>query len=313
MRAVSRTRPAETPGGGLPLSEGASVRGTLPKTLTDETQARAPKAPGDHVRPQDRMFWTLAALNVASTLTVPLAGLIDTALLGHLPSEVSLAGVALGSIVFDYLFWTFGFLKIATTGLAAGSVGRGDREESHALLWRASVVGGLVGVCLWLALPWVHEACAAWVPGTDGVRLEAADYISTRLLGAPPAWQTLPSRDGCWVLDAAVALLLASVQNVGNACLSAWLILGMDMSAAGAGLGTAMSQWLAWIVVIVTLPGSSRRRPPWSLIRDRRRLRELFGLGGDITIRTICLVTAMSAFTAAGSLFGPAVLADRRC
>ena len=258
------------------------------------------------------MFWTLAALNVASTLTVPLAGLIDTALLGHLPSEVSLAGVALGSIVFDYLFWTFGFLKMATTGLAAGSVGRGDREESHALLWRASLMGGLVGGCLWFALPWVHAACDAWIPGADGVRIEAADYIFTRLLGAPASLANFALAG--WLLGtgrSGRALLLASIQNVGNACLSAWLILGMDMSAAGAGLGTAMSQWLAWVVVVVTLPGSSRRRPPWSLIRDRRRLRELFGLGGDITVRTICLVTAMSAFTAAGSLFGPAVLAGQ--
>ncbi|HUO87414.1 MAG TPA: MATE family efflux transporter [Thermoanaerobaculia bacterium] len=92
-----------------------------------------------------RRFLLLTGVNILTNLTVPLAGLVDTALLGHLPDIRFLAGVALASLVFDYLYWSFGFLRMGTTGTTAQAVGRGDGAEVHRVLYRSLVVAAALG------------------------------------------------------------------------------------------------------------------------------------------------------------------------
>ncbi|MEM6731086.1 MAG: MATE family efflux transporter, partial [Myxococcota bacterium] len=87
-----------------------------------------------------RRFLKLSALNVASNLTVPIASLVDTAMLGHLDEIRFLAGVALASVIFDYLFWAFGFLRMGTTGLVAVALGRGHPEEATRVFLRSAAI-----------------------------------------------------------------------------------------------------------------------------------------------------------------------------
>ena len=263
-------------------------------------------------RPDPGRFARLTALNALATLTVPLASLVDTAMLGHLPVETALAGASLGALVFDYLFWSFGFLRMGTTGLAAGAVGRGDDEEVRALLWRAAVIGAVLGVLVLGLRPLLVWIAGAALPGEMEVVGQAQHYVAARILGAPATlcnfaitgWLIGTGRSGR-------ALVLASVANIGNALLNVVFIWMMGLEAAGAGYATACGQWLALVVVVATLTGQVGARPARERVFDRARLRELFSLGGDITIRTICLVTAMSLFTGAGALWGSAALAGQ--
>jgi len=256
------------------------------------------------------VFARLTALNVLATLTVPLASLVDTAMLGHLPVATALAGAALGGLVFDYIFWGLGFLRMATTGLAAGATGRDDAVEVAALLRRAATIGLLLGVALLILRPGVVWLTVTALPGEPRVVQAASAYVGARLWGAP-ATLTNFALTG-WLLGtgrSGRALLLASVANLGNAALNVVFIWMLGMGAAGAGYATACGQWLALLVVVPTLVGVAGARPPRERVWDRAGVGELFSLGSDITVRTICLVTAMALFTGAGAHWGATVLA----
>lgn len=260
--------------------------------------------------PRPTRFVRLTALNVLATLTVPLASLVDTAMLGHLPVATALAGAALGGLVFDYIFWGLGFLRMATTGLAAGATGRDDRDECSALLWRASLLGFGLGLGLVLLRPLILVSADLVLPGEAPVVAAANDYVGARLWGAPATLANFALTG--WLLGtgrSGRALLLASVANLSNAGLNVVFIWGLGLDAAGAGYATACGQWLALCATVPTLWPIAGPRPLRATVLDRNRIGELFSLGGDITIRTVCLVTAMSLFTGAGALFSPAILA----
>lgn len=261
--------------------------------------------------PSKREFARLTVLNVLATLTVPLAGLVDTAMLGHLRVGTALAGAAVGALVFDYLFWGFGFLRMATTGLAAGAMGRADVSEVHALLWRAAGMGFAIGSG-WALLAPAVVALAGFLPGDAAVVEQAQAYVGARLWGAPATMANFAWVG--WLLGtgrSARALLLASVANLSNAGFNAWFIWGLGWEAAGAGYATACGQWLALVVIVLATPRFSFERPSRAAVLERPKLRQLFALGGDITIRTVCLVTAMSLFTGAAARWGAAVLAGQ--
>ncbi len=257
-----------------------------------------------------KVFARLSALNVLSTITVPLAGLVDTAMLGHLPTEVSLAGVALGAIFFDYVFWSFGFLRMATTGLAAGAVGREEHDQLRALLWRGTSIGFLIGVALLCFVPIIGLLAPLLFEGMPEVRAEAAGYVQARLVGAPASLANFALAG--WLIGtgrSGRALVLALLQNLGNIAFNIVFIVVLNYGATGAGLGTACAQWLSVLLVGGSLIPAATPRPMVGQIFERTATRALFQIGGDLTIRTICLVTAFSAFTAAGSLFGATMLA----
>lgn len=257
-----------------------------------------------------KVFARLSALNILSTITVPLAGLVDTAMLGHLPSEVSLAGVALGAIFFDYVFWSFGFLRMATTGLAAGAIGREENDKLRALLWRATSLGFLIGAGLLCLIPLIGLLAPLLFDGMPEVRGEAIGYVQARLIGAPASLANFALAG--WLIGtgrSGRALFLALLQNLGNIAFNFLFIVVLNYGATGAGLGTACAQWLSVLLMSASLLPVATPRPALSLIFERSATRSLFQIGGDLTIRTVCLVTAFSAFTAAGALFGATMLA----
>lgn len=257
-------------------------------------------------------FWRLAVLSVLTTLTVPVAGLVDTAMLGHLPVADALAGAAVGSVVFDYVFWSFGFLRMGTTGLAAAAVGEGDEIERDALLWRALIIGFVCGCGVLALRGGIVWAATHLLDAEPGVLAEGTAYIRARLWGAPFALANFALTG--WLLGTARtgrALALAAVANLGNAALN-WVFIGMlDMGAGGAGLATAAGQTMAFVVALALVPstGASGPRRVWSQIWDGDRMRRLFSLGGDIVIRTICLVTAFAWFTRSSAAFGGVIMA----
>ena len=244
-------------------------------------------------------------------MTVPLVGLVDTAMLGHLPEIRFLAGVALAGILFDYVYWSFGFLRMGTTGVTAQALGRGDRDEVYHNLYRTLAVAlGIAALLLLLQAP-IRDAGFALIAGEPGVEAAGRDYFNARIWGAPATLCNFALLG--WFLgreESGRALALTLVANLSNIALNYLFIVRMGLAAAGAGLATTLAQYLA-LVVGMGLVLARANRPAWrhTAVFDRARLRQLFRLNGDILLRTICLMTSFALFLNFSSILGTAVLA----
>ncbi|RPF72640.1 MATE family efflux transporter [Aurantiacibacter spongiae] len=249
--------------------------------------------------------------------SVPLVGIVDTAVIGRTGDAVGLAGVALGATVVTLVFWTFGFLRMGMTGLTAQASGSNNRQEVEALLLRALVVGFGFGLVL-LALNWpITRAALAIMSGSDGVDASASGYMQGRFIGAPAALAVYAVNG--WLLGLGrtrAALTLQIVMNLANIALDVGFVWGLHLGAFGVGLGTACAEWLAFalgILIVGRVAGGGIlalvRRTPRAALMDRERLIELFAVNRDIMIRTIALLVLFTWFANAGARLGAASLA----
>lgn len=257
-----------------------------------------------------RRFRRLAAINVASNLTVPLTGLVDTAMLGRLDQIRFLAGVALGAVIFDMLYFGFGFLRMSTTGETAQAHGRG--RDTSQILWRSLLVAFSLGIVVLLFHPLIEALSFRLLDGSKEVEAAGRDYFRARVLGAPAALSQLALVG--WLLGrgrSADVLTVLSVTNLGNVVLNWWLIVHLGWAATGAGAASAGSQWagaiLGTVLVFRAEPKLLEGLGP--SLRDVGEHLRLMRLNGQIFGRTLLLVSCFALFTNASATFGAAVLA----
>jgi len=284
------------------------------------------------VAPRDlqlrRRFFTLTGINIVSNLTVPMAGLVDTALLGHLPDIRFLAGVALASLIFDYVYWSFGFLRMGTTGTTAQAVGRDEPGEVYRVLYRSLLLAAALGAAVLLLQKGLADVGFLVLSGEPGVEAAGRDYFFARVWGAPAAFANFAFLG--WYLgreESGRALVMSAVANLTNVALNWIFIVELGLAARGAGLATMASQYAQLAAALLLLRGAVRkdypaggagsrsgaltRLPGWSraAVFDRRPLADLVRLNRDILVRTLCLTSAFALFTNFSSLLGTAVLA----
>ncbi len=275
---------------------------------TDEPNDSGPE-PGSTL---GRRFARLSLYNVLANITVPIAALVDTALLGHLPEIRFLAGVALASVLFEYVYWTFGFLRMGTTGVTAQAVGRNDRPETYLVLYRSLTLGvGLGLVLLVLREPLASAGFALLAKTGPGVEAAGREYFAARIWGAPAVLANFAFLG--WFLgreDGRGVLIMTVTANVSNIGLDYLFIVRLGWAATGAGAATAISQYS---MLVVALALFLRRYRPlgwrWREVADRSRLRELLVLNRDILIRTVALITTFALFTNFSAVLGTATLA----
>jgi MATE family multidrug resistance protein len=180
--------------------------------------------------------------------SIPLVGIVDTAIIGRTGDAAALAGVALGAVIIGMIFWAFGFLRMGMTGLTAQADGADRPAEVQLLLLRGLLVGGTIGAVLVL-LQWpIARLAFALISGGEAVHAEAGGYVSARFLGAPAALGVFAING--WLLGLGrtrAALLLQILMNVANIGLDILFIWGMGLGAMGAGLGTAGAEYLALV------------------------------------------------------------------
>ncbi len=261
-------------------------------------------------------FLKLSAANVLSNLMVPLASLVDTAFLGHLSEIHYLGGVALATILFNYLYWSFGFLRMGTTGLTAQAVGRGEAEDLWLLLWRSGGIAIALSTAI-LLLQWpIRELGFALLNATATVQASGIAFFQGRIWGAPAVLLNFVLLG--WFLGQGQGrrvLVLAAIANGGNILLDYVFVVRFGWASFGAGLATALSQYLALVVGLgfVIQQWRSQQDQSWQALQGKLwhwpDLRALFALNRDILIRTFALVTAFSLFTNFSSGFGETVLA----
>ncbi len=252
----------------------------------------------------------LAVPFILASLTVPLVGLVDTAVLGHLDSPHHLAGVALGSILFDLIWAVFGFLRISTTGLYSQSEGAGDHKEAGLVAMRSLWLALGLGIVLWL-LQWPLAAGAfSFLQAEPEVTRAGMSYFHARILVAP---LTLMNFATLGILQgmgrARTLLLMAAVTNAVNIVFDVLFVTKLGWGAAGAGWATSLGHAAGWAlgmsVLLPTLPWRTRLG---TLLKTHGWGR-LFSLSRDIIIRSLALVGAMSYVTAQAAAMGTLLLA----
>ncbi len=267
-------------------------------------------------------FLQLSAVNVLANLMVPLAGLVDTAFLGHLADIRYLAGVAIATVLFNYIYWTFGFLRMGTTGLTAQAVGRGDPREVLLVGLRNSLLAlGLGMLILILQYP-LRELGFSLLSATAAVKLSGQMYYNALIWGAPATLLNFVLLG--WFLGRSQGrqvFLLSVVGNLANIILDYFFISKFGWESAGAGAATAISQYLmtgAGLGLIAFESSSSFRAsgvvargnfPKFSQLWEVEAFKATVSLNRDILVRTLLMVSSFAVFTNLGAGMGTIVLA----
>lgn len=237
-------------------------------------------------------------------------GLVDTAVMGRAGTATDLAAVAVASVTFSFVYWAFGFLRMATTGLTAQAIGAGDGGEVRALLQRGLLVGLGLGLAIQLLFPLWRGAAIAGFGASVGVEAEAARYMGARVFGAPAALMGFAING--WLLGTGRTRGLLAFQlvlNLSNAVLDATFVGVLGWGAAGIGAGTAIAEWLALGVGLWLVRAGLPRAPG---LLDRGRLTALFQANADILVRTLALLSAFAWFVNAGAGLGDAEAAGNQ-
>jgi MATE family multidrug resistance protein len=263
--------------------------------------------------PGHRDIWRLAGPIILSNLSTPLLGAVDTAVMGHLPDAAYLGAVAVGSVIFSFLYWGFGFLRMGTTGFTAQAHGAGDRDELRACLGRPLLLAVGLGLLL-ILLQWpIGMAAFALMDASTQVEDFAGTYFEIRIWSAPFALTNYAVLG--WLLGtqrARHALALQVVLNGVNIVLDLLFVVGLGYAIAGVAAASLIAEIVAAGLGLALCARLLRREGgAWSRARllDRDRLVNLFRVNRDIFLRTLSLIFAFAYFTAKGAEMGETTLA----
>jgi MATE family multidrug resistance protein len=257
--------------------------------------------------------WRLAGPLIISNISIAVLGMVDTAVVGHLADPYYLGAVAVGAVIFDFLYWGTGFLRMGTTGIVAQIHGRGDHDEMRSsLLHAGSVALGIACMFLLLQRP-IGGLGVSLIGGSDDVRRFARIYFDWAIWGAPAVLVGMAIMG--WLLgmqNAGATLTMAVITNLVNILLDFAFVFGLDMNVRGVALASVVAQYtglgtglfLVWRE-LHRHPGYWRRR----LLLDSRRLSSMLVLNRNILIRTLCIIFAFAFFTRQGARQGEVVLA----
>ncbi|WP_308381588.1 MATE family efflux transporter DinF [Serratia marcescens] len=261
----------------------------------------------------DKALWRLALPMIFSNITVPLLGLVDTAVIGHLDSPIYLGGVAIGAVATSFLFMLLLFLRMSTTGLAAQALGAQNPQALARAFMQPLLLALLAGAAIVLLRYPLIELALRIVGGNGEVLEQARRFLEIRWLSAPAALANLVLLGwllGVQYVRAPVILLI--VGNLLNIVLDIWLVMGLGWNVRGAAAATAIAEyatfllglWLAWRVMRlrgITLP---MLRQAW-----RGDLRRLLALNRDIMLRSLLLQLCFASLTIFGARLGSDVVA----
>ncbi|MGI9504985.1 MAG: MATE family efflux transporter [Geminicoccaceae bacterium] len=259
-----------------------------------------------------REAWHLAWPLILSNITVPLLGLVDTAVVGHLPEPHHLGAVALGASAFSALFFTMIALRMGTTGLIAQAYGAGDRFGLQAGLFRALGLGLIIAVLMILMTDPLIEATRWIYAPTDRVSDGLAIYLQIRLLAAPAALANLVILG--WLLgvqDAKSPLYLLLLGNGLNMALDVFFVFGLGFEVEGVAWATVIAEYATLALgTLLVRRHLGRLEPVFSIdaLFDRAAIRRLVAVNGDIILRSLVMQVAFVSMVALGSRQGEVVL-----
>lgn len=260
-----------------------------------------------------RTLLRLALPAIVSNLAIPLLGLVDTAIVGHMGQASVIASVAVGTLLLNMTYWLFGFLRMSTGGLTAQALGAGRDDECLRTLVRSGAWAMGLSLLVWLLQRFI---CILFIPrlASEPAVAAGADCYFSILVWGLPAVLLLYSIHG-WLLgmqDTRRVMMLSIIQNAVNLPVSLLLVYGLGMQIEGIAVGTLVAQYSALTAALWMLRrhyGRYLRRTYLKGWSARPAMVRLLRINGDIFLRTLCLIAVTYTFTACGSRFGTHTLA----
>jgi len=264
-----------------------------------------------------KRLFSLAIPMILSNVTVPLLGMVDTAVIGHLPHAYYLGATTIGATIITFITWLCGFLRMSTTGLTAQSVGRSDANDNLLILLRGLSVAGLIGLLLIsLKTPYINLGLQV-SGGSSIVQYYAQQYCAIRIFGIPAALANLVLVG--WLLGnhkSAIVMWLVMLTNALNVLLDLLFVLVLHWNVAGVAWATLLAEYTGLLVGLFTVYRFYRHilktqaMKVWlKLIVDLSSLTLFFKLNRDILIRTLCLQATFIFITFQGARLGDQILA----
>lgn len=261
----------------------------------------------------NRRILNLAIPNVISNITVPLLGIVDLTMMGHLGSEVYIGAIAVGGMIFNFIYWGFSFLRMGTSGFTAQAFGRNDNTEIIGILARALMVA-LAGALLLIMLQFPIERLSFRIINSSReVEQFASSYFYIRIWAAP-ATISLYAFTGWFIgmQNARVPMMVAIMINLLNIGFNLLFVYVFDLKSDGVAYGTLMAQYCGLALSILFFRKYFRGYLGWfrrETLLERAALLEFFRVNKDIFIRTLALIFTMSFFTARSAQTNDTILA----
>lgn len=255
----------------------------------------------------------IAVPSVVTNITIPLLGLFDVGIAGHLGRASFIAAVSVGAMMFNLIYWNFGFLRMGTSGMTAQAYGKKDFSESALTLKRA-VTFGLVGGVAIVALQYPLQSIALWVIGpSPAVRELAVTYFGIGIWGAPATLMMMAIKG--WFLgmqDSKSPMFISVGVNVVNIVVSLIAVFVLKMGFPGIAVGTLTAEWLGLVASVLLV----KARQPWIIAALRQNsgviingAGRFFKVNGDIFLRSFMLMIVNLAFVTIGARSGDLILA----
>ncbi|MCR4852525.1 MAG: MATE family efflux transporter [Prevotella sp.] len=269
---------------------------------------------------RDHQILRIAIPSIVSNITVPLLGLVDVAITGHLGSAAYIGAIAVGGMLFNVMYWLFAFLRMGTSGLTSQALGQRDLTQCATLLRRSLLIAFAIGACmLLLQVPILKLGLLIMAP-TDDVSQLTSVYFKICIWGAP-ASLGLFALNGWFIgmQNSRSPMVVAIVQNVVNIAASLFLVYVLGMKVEGVATGTLIAQWCGFLMAgilcwhyygrIAKRAIRKTKSSESSSTSRKGTARALWSVNRDIFLRTLCLVCVLMFFTSAGSRQGEVVLA----
>lgn len=262
---------------------------------------------------ENKRILRIAIPSIISNITVPLLGLIDVTIVGHLGAPAYIGAIAVGGMLFNIIYWIFGFLRMGTSGMTSQAYGKHDLDEVTRLLVRACGVGLGIALCLMLFQYPIREAAFTLIPTTPEVKRLSTLYFNICIWGAP-AMLGLYAFSGWFIgmQNSRFPMYIAISQNIINIVASLCFVYLLNMKVAGVALGTLIAQYAGLLMAIflwMRYYGNLRKRLHVRASLQKQAMYRFFKVNRDIFFRTLCLVAVTLFFTSAGAAQGEIVLA----
>lgn len=262
---------------------------------------------------EHRNILQIAIPSIISNITVPLLGLVDVTIVGHLGAAHYIGAIAVGGMLFNIIYWIFGFLRMGTGGMTSQACGAEDWNEAMRLLMRSLTVGLTIAIAL-ITLQYPIELIAfSLIDTTPDIAKLSATYFRICIWGAP-AVLGLYSFTGWFIgmQNSRFPMFVAITQNIINILVSLTLVYGFEMKIEGVAIGTLTAQYAGFFMagsLWMHRYGKLRKETEWHSFYNSKAMKRFFSLNRDIFFRTICLVMVTVFFTSAGAAQGEVILA----
>lgn len=262
---------------------------------------------------RDKQILHIALPSIVSNITVPLLGLVDVAITGHLGSAAYIGAIAVGGMLFNIIYWMFAFLRMGTSGMTSQALGARNLPEVVSVLLRATMVSLLISaVMLCLQVP-VRELSLAIIAPSEEVAAYTRTYFNICIWGAPAALALFALTGWCvGMQNSKIPMAVSIAQNLVNILLSLVLVYWGGMTIEGVALGTVIALYAGLLLSLSLIVRNYLRLKKYlrlQMVATRESLLRFFMLNKDIFLRTCCLILVHFFFISAGAKLGDAELA----